>query len=90
MNTDFPINVWCDNVGSIFLSYNAKDSNQAKHINIWDHYVWQFVEEGVVKIVFVRSADNKADVFTNNVSGKIFERHATKNLTEVSQKQEGC
>ena len=87
---EFPITVRCENVGAIFLSYNAKNSNQTKHINIQAHYVRQFVEDGVVKIIFVRSADNEADIFTKNVSRKIFEKHATRNLTEVSQKQEGC
>ena len=48
------------------------------------------MEDRVVKIVFVRLADNEVNVFTKNVSGKIFKRHATKNLTEVGQKQEGC
>ena len=90
LKIEFPITVWCDNVRAIFFSYNAKNSNKTKHSNIRAHYVQKFVEDGVVKIVFVRLTDNEADVFTKNVSGKIFETHATNNLTEVGQKQEGC
>ena len=82
---DFPITVNCDNVGAIFLSQNAKNNNRTKHIDIRAHYVRQFIEDGILKIVFVKSADNEADVFTKNVSNKIFERHATKNLVDVGQ-----
>ena len=36
MKIEFPITFWCDNVGVIFLSYNAKNSNK-KHIDIQAH-----------------------------------------------------
>ena len=61
-----------------FSQLQRKNINQTKHIDIQAHYVQQFVEDGAVKIVFVRLADNEADVFTKNVSGKIFKRHATR------------
>ena len=39
------------------------------------HFVQEFVEDGMVKIVFVKSAENKADLFTKNLSGGLFEKH---------------
>ena len=53
--------VMCNNVGAIFLSYNAKNSNRTKHIDIHAHFVKQYVEDGIVKVIFVQSEDNKAD-----------------------------
>ena len=35
----------------------------------------EFVIDGFIKIVFVRTNDNKADIFTNNVSGVILQEH---------------
>ena len=87
---DFPITVNCNNVRAIFLIQNAKNNNQTKHIGIHAHYVCQFIEDGILKIVFVKSEDNEAGVFTKNVNNKIFKQHATKNLVDVGQKQEGC
>ena len=87
---DYPIKVWCDNVGAIFLSYNAKYSNRKNYVDIRAHFVCQYVEDRIVKVIFVQSADNKADTFTKNVSGKIFKRHATKNLASVDCKYGGC
>ena len=90
IDIDFPITVNCDNVSAIFLSQNAKNNNRTKHIDIRAHYVRQFIKDGILKIVFVKLADNEADVFTKNISNKTFERHATKNLVQVGRKQEGC
>ena len=83
MKVEYPVTVMCDNVGAIFLSYNAKNSNRTKHVDIRAHFVRQYVEDGVVKIIFVRSEENKADTFTKNVSGKIFRKHAIRNLESV-------
>ena len=54
------------------------------HVNIRAHFVRQYVEDEIVKVVFVQSAENEADTFTKNVSSKIFKRHATKNLASVN------
>ena len=86
VNVEYPITVMCDNVGAIFLSNNAKNSNRTKHVDIRAHFVRQYVEDGIIKINFVRSTDNEADTFTKNVSGKIFNKHATKNLVNTNGK----
>ena len=83
---DFPITVMCNNVGAIFVSYNAKKNNRTKHIDIRAHFVQQYVEDSIAKVIFVQSEDNKADTFTKNVSGKIFQRHTTKNLSSIDPK----
>ena len=80
INVDYPITVHCDNEGAIFLAYNAKNSQRTKHVDIRAHYVREYVEDGVVKIIFVKSEENTADAYTKNVSGVLYERHAMKNL----------
>ena len=86
VNVEYSITVMCDNVGAIFLSNNAKNSNRTKHVDIRAHFVRQYVEDGIIKVNFVRSTDNEADTFTKNVSGKIFRKHATKNLISTNGK----
>ena len=83
---DFPITVNCDNVGAIFLAYNAKTSQRTKHVDIRAHYVRNYVEDGIVKIIFVKSELNESDIYTKNVSGAIFRQHATKNLESIERK----
>ena len=80
IKVEFPITVHCDNVGAIFLGYNQKNSQRTKHVDIRHHYVRQYVEDGIVKIIFVKSEENTADAYTKNVSGVLYSRHAMKDL----------
>ena len=70
--------VFVDNVGAIFLDKNKAVSDRTKHIDMRYHFVREFIEDGVVKVVFVRSEDNDADLFTKNVSSDIYEKHMSK------------
>ena len=83
-----PIIVHCDNIGAIFLSYNAKVSQRTKHIDTRYKYVGEYVQEGIVKVVFVRSENNLADILTKNTSQDIFKKHANKLLTELPKSQD--
>ena len=72
---EFPIIVRVDNVGAIGLSKNLSTSQRTKHIDVRYHFVREFVEEGFIKITFVKSEENHADIFTKNVNREIFEKH---------------
>ena len=73
-----PIQVNCDNVGAIFLSHNAKASARTKHIDIRYHFIREHVIDGLVEIVFVRSEENDADIFTKNVNKETHVKHSEK------------
>ena len=49
------------------MAKNQSSSQRTKHVDVRYHFVREFVEDGIVKVKFVRSEDNKADVFTKNV-----------------------
>ena len=36
----------------------------------------EYVKEGVVKIIFVKSADNDNDILTKNLSAELHEKHS--------------
>ena len=59
----YPIIIQVDNVGAIYITKN-NDGKRTKHIDIRYHFVREYVEDDIVKISFVKSADNIADVFT--------------------------
>jgi len=50
-------------------------SPRTKHIDLCYHVVREFIEEGFINIVFVQSGDSKADVFTKNVVGNLYNKH---------------
>ncbi|MFN7263265.1 MAG: reverse transcriptase domain-containing protein [Cyanobacteriota bacterium] len=72
---NYPIEVNVDNIGAVYLSKNATTGNRTKHIDTRYHFVREYVEDGIVKVVFVRSEDNDADIFTKNLNGETFEKH---------------
>ena len=79
-----PIVVHCDNIGAIFLSYNAKVSQRTKHIDIKYRYVGEYVEQGIVKIIFVKSENNVSDILTKNTPQETFKRHKMRFLEKVT------
>ena len=77
-----PIKIYCDNVGAIFLSHNAKSSARTKHIDIKYHCIREQVQNGTVEIIFIRSEENDADIFTKNVGKLSFVNHSSKFMKE--------
>ena len=67
-----------DNVRAIFMAQNITTSSCTKHVDVRYKYVNEFVEDGVVKIVFVKSKENNADLFTKNLSGELHFMHSSK------------
>ena len=61
-----PIVVKVDNMGAIYMSEND-GLKKSRHIDIRYHFIREYVDQGIVKIVFVKSEDNKDDPFTKNL-----------------------
>ena len=70
-----PIVIRVDNVGAIFMSENTAISDRTKHVDIRYNFVREFIEDGFVKIIFVRTHDNIADLFTKNLPRELHEKH---------------
>ena len=85
-----PVVVRVDNIGAIFMSENISTTSRSKHVDIRYKYVNEMVEEGFLKVIFVRSADNVADGFTKNISGDLYESHKKDYLAEKSYLGELC
>ena len=75
IDINYPIIIRVDNVGAMFLANNPVLSQRTKHISVRHHFVREFIEDGILKIVFVKSKMNHADIFTKNLSRDLFEQH---------------
>ncbi|KAL7566018.1 hypothetical protein ACA910_011037 [Epithemia clementina (nom. ined.)] len=73
-----PITLYVDNIGAIWLTGNQSTSERTKHIDVPAHYVREYIEDDIIKIVFVKSEDNIADIETKNLPTKLQEKHAQK------------
>ena len=84
------ITVRVDNVGAICMSENVTMSNRTEHVDTRYRFVNEFVEDVFIGIIFVKTKDNVADIFTKNTSGDTGNRHHNKMVKEIETKQEGC
>jgi hypothetical protein len=83
VDVGIPIVVRCDNVGSIFMAENSSSGIRTRHIDTRYHFVREHVEYGLIKIVFVKSSINDADMFTKNVGKEAYEKHINKFLGKI-------
>ena len=84
INVELPIVVRVDNIGAIFMGENVHVSSRSKHVDVRYHFVREFVYDDFIKIIFVCSGDNDADIFTENLSCDLYEKHSRKLVSAKS------
>ena len=78
----YPVMIRVDNVGAIFMAINITTSNRTKHVDIRYKYANKYVEDGTVKIIFIKSADNDSNILTKNLSAELHDKHSRKMVVE--------
>ena len=82
MNIVYPFEINVDSINVIYQLKNATMRNHTKHVDTRYHFIWEYIELGIVKNVFVRSEDNKADLMTKNLRIDLYAKH-TKGMFEI-------
>jgi hypothetical protein len=62
VDVKLPIVVNCVNSGAIFMAQNSSSGIRTCHIDTRYHFVCEHVKDGLIKIVFVKSSINDADM----------------------------
>ena len=76
---DLPIVVNVDNMGEIFMSKND-GLKKSRHIDIRYHFIREFVDNVIVKIMFVKIENNREDLFTKNLNKESLDRKLSSSL----------
>ena len=63
LKVEYPIIIHVDNVGAIYLS-KKNGGKRTKHIDIRFHFIREYIQDNIVKIIFIKSEDNIVDVYT--------------------------
>nr|GFB01261.1 retrotransposon protein, putative, unclassified [Tanacetum cinerariifolium] len=58
------IPLYCENRSTIALCCNSVQHSRAKHIDVRYHFIKEQVENGIVKLYFVRTEYQLANIFT--------------------------
>ena len=64
-----------DSHGAIFNAQNPVTQKGIKHIEIRHHYIREQIELGTVKLFYVPTNENHADMFTKNLGPTQFLQH---------------
>ena len=70
--------LFCANKAAISISENPVQHDRTKHVEVDPHFIKEKIEGGIVKLLFVRSEDQLADIFTKAVNPKLFKEVLSK------------
>nr|GEX93331.1 putative ribonuclease H-like domain-containing protein [Tanacetum cinerariifolium] len=59
--------IMCDNKAAIQISKNPVQHDRTKHVEIDRHFIKEKLEAGIIKLPFVKSQDQLADILTKSV-----------------------
>ena len=74
----YPVMVRVKKVGVIFMASNITTTCCTKHVDKRYKYVNTYMEDGVVKIIFVKSTDSDSNILTKNLSVELQEKYSKK------------
>ncbi|XP_028100331.1 uncharacterized protein LOC114299723 isoform X1 [Camellia sinensis] len=67
-----PMTLYCDNKAAISIAHNPIQHDRTKHIESDRHFIKEKLNKSVTCMPFVKSEDQLADVFTKDLSSKVF------------------
>ena len=68
------LTLYCDNLSAINISKNPIQHSRTKHIDIRHHFITDLVEEKVMTLEYVDTEEQLADIFTEALDAKQFEK----------------
>ena len=72
---DYNIRVHEDNEGAMKMAENRFSSRRTRHIDVKHHMVRDAVNGGIIRVEYVKSREQHADVLTKVIDAKSFEKH---------------
>ncbi|GKD60181.1 ribonuclease H-like domain-containing protein [Tanacetum coccineum] len=69
--------VYCDNVSDVYLSSNPVQHQHTKHIEIDIHFVRDLIATGAIRVLYVPSRYQYADIFTKGLPTSLFDEFHT-------------
>ncbi|CAL2254340.1 unnamed protein product [Prunus armeniaca] len=68
----------CDNKAAIDIAHNPVQHDRTKHVEVDRHFTKEKLEVKIIKVSFVKSEDQLADVLTKAVTGRVFHSSLSK------------
>ena len=82
ISVNLPVSLRMNNIGAIFMAGNITIMSHTKHVGIIYKYINEYVEDGLIKIIFAKSAENDSKILTKNLSSELHEKNSKKMVGE--------
>ncbi|CAL8167649.1 unnamed protein product [Prunus armeniaca] len=73
-----PVELHCDNKSAIDIAHNPVQDYRTKHVEMDRHFIKEKIEKKIIRLPFVKSKDQQADILTKAVCGRVFHDSLTK------------
>ncbi len=65
--------VYGDNQSTIAVSKNGVRADRTKHVDVKYHFITQTVDDGIVRLKWIPTTEQQADIFTKALTAPVFE-----------------
>jgi hypothetical protein len=72
-----PMILMMDNSGAHDLTHNWSIGGRTRHVDVRMHFLRELKEDGIIVCDWVSGDNNPADLFTKNLQGPTFNKHAS-------------
>ena len=70
-----PVGIVEDNHGALKMASNRHSSKRTRHVAIKHYLIRDAVDEGKVRVTYVKTEDQHADVLTKPLDRRMFQKH---------------
>jgi hypothetical protein len=77
LKVELPMILEVDNKGAVDICNNWTVGGRTRHIEVKQYFLRELKENGLVKVIWKKGDDMTADLFTKNLPGPLFEKHAS-------------
>jgi hypothetical protein len=64
------------------MAQNSSSGMRTRYVDTQYHFDQENLDDGIIKIEFIKYIENQSEIFTKDVTQEIYERHVEKFLEE--------
>jgi hypothetical protein len=77
LQVELPMIIEIDNKGAKDLVDNWSVGSRLRHVEVKQFFLRELKEQGLLKVKWLNSENNSADLFTKNLGGPLFTTHTS-------------